>query len=81
VRVGLEEVVVICEGTEVATNTARSPIALGPAPAALAITPDGKTLYVADVVGTVTPIVTATNSAGQPIVIADAVDRGMVLAP
>jgi hypothetical protein len=38
-------------------------------------------LYVADVVGTVTPIVTATNSAGQPTVTADAVDRGMVLAP
>jgi DNA-binding beta-propeller fold protein YncE len=50
-------------------------------PDEIVITPDSKRAYVLSYGGTVTPIVTATNSAGQPIVIADAVDRGMVLAP
>ncbi len=41
----------------------------------IAITPDGKTVFVANVNGTVTPISTATNPAGTPIkVCADAVE-------
>jgi YVTN family beta-propeller protein len=65
-----------------ATNTAGTPIRLPRNPAVLggpvgiAITPDGKTAYVAnygaegqhgDVPGTVSPINTATNTAGTPI--------------
>ena len=50
-------------------------------PDEIVITPDSTRAYVLSYGGTVTPIVMATNSAGQPIVIADAVDRGMVLAP
>jgi YVTN family beta-propeller protein len=49
-----------------ATNTALPPIKAGDGPAAIVITPDGKTAYVADYVyasGTVTPIRTATNTA------------------
>ena len=34
----------------------------------MAMTPDGKTIYVANLgSGTVTPVSTATNTAGQPI--------------
>jgi YVTN family beta-propeller protein len=41
-------------------------------PQAIAITPDGKTAYVANTnSGTVTPITTATNRAGKPIRVAD----------
>ena len=41
-------------------------------PGAIAITPDGKTAYVANYYsGTVTPITTATNRAGKPIRIAE----------
>ena len=50
-------------------------------PDEIVITLDSKRAYVLSYGGTVTPIVTATNSAGQPTVTADAVDRGMVLAP
>jgi DNA-binding beta-propeller fold protein YncE len=64
----------------VATNTARSPITVGPAPAALAITPDGKTLYVADVEGTVTPISVATDTAGPQITVAQEPDQ-IVITP
>ena len=53
-----------------ATNTALAPIKAGASPAAIVITPDGKTAYVANYVyhrGTVTPIRTATNTALPPI--------------
>ena len=51
-----------------ATNTAGKPIKVGTDPGAIAITPNGKTAYVAnDGSGTVTPIDTATNTAGKPI--------------
>ena len=61
-----------------ATNTARKPIKVGGDPDAIAITPDGKTAYVANYdSGTVTPIATATNTARhadqarkQPVAIA-----------
>jgi DNA-binding beta-propeller fold protein YncE len=57
------------------------PVTVAQDPDEIVITPDGIRAYVLSYGGTVTPIVTATNSAGQPIVIADALDRGMVLAP
>ena len=51
-----------------ATNTAGPPITVGSRPDAIAITPDGKTAYVANNgSGTVTPIATATNTARTPI--------------
>jgi DNA-binding beta-propeller fold protein YncE len=69
------------EGTvtpvRIATNTAGKPIRVGfLAVTAIAITPDGKTAYVAEGWGssgtvppmaTVIPIATATNTAGKPI--------------
>ncbi len=52
----------------VATGIAGTPIPVGKGPVALAMTPDGTTVYVAnDGSGTVTPIATATNTAGPPI--------------
>ena len=51
-----------------ATNTALKPIAVGQDPRALAITPDGTTIYVTNYQsGTVTPIRTATSTALAPI--------------
>ena len=52
-----------------ATNTPGARIPAGSTPAAIAITPDGKTAYVADATnpGTVTPITIATNTARAPI--------------
>ncbi|MGH3257057.1 MAG: YncE family protein, partial [Streptosporangiaceae bacterium] len=75
---------VLCTGTEtrigdftgpgtvtpisVATNTAGRPITVGREPGTMAITPDGKTLYVSNFGSdTVTPISVATNTAGRPI--------------
>jgi YVTN family beta-propeller protein len=53
-----------------ATNTAGRPIQAGLGPRRLAITPDGKTVYAANVDWhTVTPINTATNRAGKPITV------------
>jgi YVTN family beta-propeller protein len=52
------------------TGTPGTPIPVGLAPEGIAITPDGRTVYVttqAGRVGMVTPIATATNSAGTPI--------------
>ncbi len=50
--------------------TARKPITVGTEPAAIAITPDGRTAYVVSTSsGTVTPITTATNVAGKPITV------------
>jgi YVTN family beta-propeller protein len=51
---------------QTATNTAGRAIAVGKFPGSTAITPDGTTVYVADLSG-VTPINIATNTAGQPI--------------
>jgi YVTN family beta-propeller protein len=51
-----------------ATNRAGKPIPVGKDPGALAITPNGETVYVSNLVsGTVTPIRTATNTAGSAI--------------
>ena len=57
-----------------ATNTPGKPIQVGVAddlpdrPGGIAITPDGKTAYIANVdSGTVTPITMATNTTGEPI--------------
>ena len=48
--------------------TVRKPITVGSEPAAIAITPDGRTAYVVSTrSGTVTPIRTATNVAGKAI--------------
>jgi YVTN family beta-propeller protein len=53
-----------------ATNTAGPPITTGSQPWGMAITPDGKTVYVANYgSGTVTPIATTTNTAGPPITV------------
>ena len=55
----------------IATNTALKSIGVGSFPTAIAITPNGKTAYVANInyggTGTVTPIRTATNTAGKAI--------------
>ena len=46
-----------------ATNTAGAPIPVGGSPVAIAVTPDGRTAYVASrTPGTVTAISTATNA-------------------
>ena len=50
-------------------------------PDEIVITPDSKRVHVLSYDGTMTPIVTATNTAGQAVLVADAVDKGMVLAP
>jgi len=51
-----------------ATNVPGKPIEVGGNPAALAITPDARTVYAASFLrGTVTPIATATNTPGKPI--------------
>jgi YVTN family beta-propeller protein len=51
-----------------ATGTAGKPIKVAEIPRAIAVTPDGKTAYVAsDGSATVTPISTADNRAGTPI--------------
>ena len=62
---------------DLATNTPGSPIKVGSAPESLAITPDGKTVYVSntgytnksfvEVNASVTPIATATNKVGASI--------------
>ncbi len=64
---------------QTATNTPGASIPVGNNPDSLAITPDGKTVYVANAnygclvdpncSGTVTPIDTATNTAGTPITV------------
>ena len=53
-----------------ATNTPGKPIKVGKFPRVIAITPDGRTAYVANQdSGTVTPICTATNTPGKPITV------------
>jgi YVTN family beta-propeller protein len=52
----------------VATNKPGKPIKVGSGPDSIAITPDGRAVYVANTFsGSVTPIATATNTAGPPI--------------
>jgi YVTN family beta-propeller protein len=60
----------------IAANTAGKPVKAGQRSIAIAITPDGKTAYVANIgnfgnfgLGTVTPIATATNTAERPITV------------
>jgi YVTN family beta-propeller protein len=53
----------------VSTGTLGKPVRAGPGPFALAVTPNGKTAYVADSAFTVTPVSTATNNPGKPITI------------
>ena len=50
-----------------ATNTPGTPIRVGCDPYFLAITTDGKTVWVANGERTITPIATATNTPGKPI--------------
>ena len=50
-----------------ATDTAEKPIKVGCRPLAIAVTPDGKTVYVATQSGAVTPIATATDRPGKPV--------------
>jgi DNA-binding beta-propeller fold protein YncE len=54
---------------DLATGSTGTPIQVGDGPDAIAITPDGKTAYVANLDGTtgVTPIDLATGSAGTQI--------------
>lgn len=53
-----------------ATDTAGAPIAVGQAPDDIAITPDGRTAYVADNgSAAVTPITTRADTAGPPIAV------------
>src|SRR5438105_8463134 len=53
-----------------ATNAVGAPISVGASPAGVAITPDGKTAYVANSgSNTVTPITLATNTAGSAIAV------------
>jgi hyaluronoglucosaminidase len=52
------------------TGAAGRPIMGVPQPEVMAITPDGKTVYVTTIPGTVTPISVATDRAGRPIAVA-----------
>ena len=53
---------------DLTTRRAGPPIPVGTRPQAIAVTPDGRTAYVANSgSGTVTPIDTATGRAGTPI--------------
>src|SRR6185312_952446 len=64
-----------------ATNTPGPPIQVGSGPWAFAITPDGKTAYVASWQGgTVTPIATATSTAGAPIEVGEGA-QAIVITP
>ena len=63
------------------TNTAGKPIRIGAIPTAIAITPDGKTAYIADEhPATVTPVATATGTPGRPIKISDIVGLSAAIA-
>jgi DNA-binding beta-propeller fold protein YncE len=50
-----------------ATNTPGKPLSVAPFADALAVTPNGQTLYVVSALGTVIPISTATSTPGKPI--------------
>jgi DNA-binding beta-propeller fold protein YncE len=58
----------VVRAVSLATGTVGKPILQGRGAGQVAITPDGKTAYVANVIySRVTPIFTATNTAGKPI--------------
>jgi DNA-binding beta-propeller fold protein YncE len=64
-------------------NTPGRPIPLGPdlgQPQVMAITPDGKTIYVTDGTNSVAPVSTVTNTAGKPISIGEQPD-GILITP
>jgi YVTN family beta-propeller protein/autotransporter-associated beta strand protein len=71
-----------------AANTPGTPIQVGPNPEGVAVTPNGKTVYVATVgttgfrgaVGFVTPIDAATNTPGTPIDVGPN-PRGVAMSP
>jgi DNA-binding beta-propeller fold protein YncE len=74
----------------VASNTAGRPIRVGPAPALIAISPDGQTAYVVGVGSllpgtparvTLTPIRTAANRPGRVITVCASENLGGVIAP
>jgi len=65
---------------ETATNTPGRSIPAGCNPYAVAITPDGKTIWVGSSDRKVTPIATATNTPGKPITI-DGVVVAIAVAP
>ena len=54
-----------------ATNTARAPIPVPHQPFTLAVTPDGRVLYVTGGANLLTPIRTSTNQPGMPITVGD----------
>ena len=73
------------------TGTAGKPIKIGAIPTAIAITPGGKTAYIATFayiarscpgcpVGTVIPVATATGTPGKPIKIGR-IPKGIAIAP
>jgi DNA-binding beta-propeller fold protein YncE len=75
---------------QAASNTAGTPIRVGPAPALIAISPDGQTAYVVGigsiVPGAVTPVTltairTATNTPGRVITVCAPENLGGVIAP
>ena len=66
--------------TYIATNTAGKPIKIGAGSGGIAITPDGKTAYVAGK-GSVIPIATATNTAGKPTKVGQVPFDGMAITP
>jgi YVTN family beta-propeller protein len=65
---------------EVATNKPGPEIKVGSGPFAVAITPDGKSAYVANEGGTVTPIEVATNKPGPEIKVGSGPD-GIAITP
>jgi YVTN family beta-propeller protein len=59
---------VVTTPIRVATNSALKPVKVGRLPGAIAVTPDGKTIYVVNLNSrTVTPTRVATNTALRPI--------------
>ncbi len=66
---------------DVASGVAGRPIPVGDQPYAMAVTPDGRTVYVTNVLSNdVTPIDVATNTAGEPIE-AGVVPAGVAVTP
>ena len=57
------------------------PIAVGPSPESIAITPDGKTAYVTNFDATVTPIDLATDRPGRPIRTVASQQEDIAIAP
>ena len=65
-----------------ATNTPGTPIKLGTQPGSIAITPDGKTAYIANLSpATVIPVSTATNTPGKPIKLGGGHTEAIAITP